>query len=253
MHRLLAMMVGLALLAGQAVAAGSDAPTYTSEDRARIRTELAAEYYRRAQYPIAIEEAKKALAASPNATTAYLIIALSYAELSDDAMARGSFQQALNLAPADPDVNHNFGQYLCSRGDYEGGLARLQQVFSNTVYAAIDSSYIVAGDCATKAGDTERAIGYLRLALQYRPGNALARLRLANIYLRQGQLPEARDAYNALNRLIKTPTSDMLWLGVRLERKAGNRAAEKKLSDQLLSLYPESREAGYLKAGQFEQ
>lgn len=253
MHRILASTLVFCMFAGQAIAASNEAPSYTNEDRARIRTELAAEYYRRGQYPIAIEEAKKALAASPNTPGAYLMIALSYAELHDDAMARSNFASALSLAPADPDINHNFGRYLCGRGDYAGGLAKLQLVFGNTIYSGIDNSYSVAGDCATKAGDYDQAVAYLRLALQYRPANALARFRLANLYLQRGQLAEARDAYNGLNRLIKTPTPDLLWLGIRLERKTGDRAAEKKLSEQLQSQFPESKETSKLKAGQYEQ
>ncbi|MBE9609598.1 type IV pilus biogenesis/stability protein PilW [Chitinilyticum piscinae] len=240
------------VLTGRVASAAEEAPTYTDADRARIRTELAAEYYNRNQYPIAIEEAKKALQSKADYAPAYLVMALAFAELLDDGMARSNFQQGLNIEPGNLDLNHNYGRYLCSKGEYAAGLARLQQVFGVTSYAGIDNSYTVAGDCLDKAGDTKQALAYYRMALQYRPGNALARYRLASVYLREGQLAEARDAYNGLTRVVSRPAPDVIWLGVRLERKAGNRAAEKKLADQLLAQFPDSREAGYLKAGQYE-
>ncbi|WP_028455172.1 type IV pilus biogenesis/stability protein PilW [Chitinilyticum litopenaei] len=224
----------------------------TGEERSRIRTELAAEYYRRGQYPIAIDEAKKALAADPKNVGAHLMIALSFAELRDDGMAVNSFQQALGIAPADPDVNHNYGWFLCSRSDYAAGLKRLEQVFPQTTYPRIDNTYVVAADCASKAGDPNAAIAYLRMALQYRPANVAARFRLATQLLQAGQIQEARNAYLGLTRLVEPAPADLLWLGVRIERKAGNRAEEKKLSSQLLAQFPDSKEAGQLKAANYD-
>jgi len=41
---------------------------------------------------------------------------------------------------------------------------------------------------------------------------------------------------------MEPPTSEALWLGVRIERKLGNRSAESGYASQLRSRYPTSDE-----------
>ena len=71
----------------------------TPEQRAQIRTELAAGYYERGQMDIALQELGNAKALDPTYAKIYDIYGLVYAMLGERAKAEESFKQAITLAP----------------------------------------------------------------------------------------------------------------------------------------------------------
>lgn len=222
-----------------------------ASERANIRTQLAAEYFKRRQFGVAMEEAKKALAVNPQHAPAYSMLALINMELREDDAARRYFQQALALAPADSDIHHNYGYFLCEHGETRAGVAEYLAALKNPLYPTPDKTLVAAGMCAEKAGQAEEAQGYFERALRYRPENAQAKLLLASNLLTKGNLPESRRYLMELVRALKPVPAEVLWLGVRVERKLGNKDGELRFADQLRRLYPESLEASRLLAGQY--
>ena len=67
----------------------------------------------------------------------------------------------------------------------------------------------------------------------------------------RGAIETARHYLAEVHDLAE-PTPDSLWLGVRLERKAGNRDNEQAYAAQLRSRFPTSREYENYSKGQFE-
>ncbi|WP_177187778.1 type IV pilus biogenesis/stability protein PilW [Formivibrio citricus] len=240
----------LTMLALTAVLPAAQAET-SSEERANIRTQLAAEYFKRRQFGVAMEEARKAVVADPKYAPAYNMLALINMELREDSAARDYFRQASALAPADSDIHHNYGYFLCERGETSAGIAEYMAALKNPLYPVPDKTLVAAGVCAEKAGQQKEAQGYFERALRYRPENALAKLSLANILLAQGKLPESRRYLMELVKIQNPAPVEVLWLGVRVERKLGNRPGELQYADQLRRLYPESLEASRLLAGQY--
>ena len=53
-------------------------------------------------------------------------------------------------------------------------------------------------------------------------------------------------------KMMEPPSAEALWLGVRIERKLGNRAAEGGFASQLRSRYPSSMEYQEFLKGNFE-
>ena len=53
------------------------------------------------------------------------------------------------------------------------------------------------------------------------------------------------------NKLV-TPTSESLWLALRIERRLGERVQEQAFANQLRRRYPESPEYQALQRGQFD-
>ena len=53
------------------------------------------------------------------------------------------------------------------------------------------------------------------------------------------------------NKLV-TPTSESLWLALRIERRLGERAQEQAFANQLRRRFPESPEYQALQRGQFD-
>ena len=56
-----------------------------------------------------------------------------------------------------------------------------------------------------------------------------------------------------LSRYMRTstPTAESLWLGMKIERKAGNRQAAASYASQLNKRFPNSKEAIALRNGEF--
>ena len=117
-----------------------------------------------------------------------------------------------------------------SKGDKDQTLLAaddLQKQFSRTPYAAMSS--LVAAKIASDAGDTSKAMGYLRWAAKNASNDgylALAKLRLVSQLIEQG---EEKDFAEADNILKEKPVSgfEALWL----ERRGDWYLAQKKTSE----------------------
>ena len=81
----------------------------TPQQRAVIRTELAAGYYERGQMDVALEELGVAKTLDPSYPRLYNIYGLVYAMLGESAKAEENFRQAIALAPGDSDIRANWG------------------------------------------------------------------------------------------------------------------------------------------------
>lgn len=123
----------------------------------------------------------------------------------------------------------------------------------NPLYSTPERAYTNAGACAIKAGDYDAARDYLNQALRLASdGGLLAQMQLANLAYVQGNLVEARNRFLEVMRGIGEPPAELLWLGIRIERKMGNKAEEESLTAQLRRLYPTSPEFQELLMGKYE-
>src|SRR5450432_20474 len=232
----------LALLAGCSSNPKSPEPTPRSTppqqqqanpvERARMHTDLAGGYYERAQMDIAIEELNIAVATDPSYAPAYNVYGLVYAVLGDDRKAEQSFQRALELAPNDSDVHHNWGWYLCQHKREREALAQFEIAVQNSLYRTPEIALVNAGRCAQTIGDIRAAETYFRRALAAQPGNALASYGVALIAYKEARYEEARRWMKPAVQTT-TPPPEALYLGVCIERKLGDSQAELSYASQL--------------------
>ena len=221
--------------------------------RARLHTELGAMYLQDGNMAVALEETGVAIEADPGYASAYSVRALVYTALREFTSAEADFKKALGLAPGDPDVNNNYGWYLCETGKERQSIAYFLNALKSPLYETPDRAYTNAGTCALKAGDLEGAQNYLLKAVQLsRDGAMTARLELAKLFYRRGILEESRIYLNDALKMMEPPSAEALWLGVRLERRLGNRSAEGGFASQLRSRYPSSAEYQEFLKGNFE-
>ena len=91
-------------------------------------------------------------------------------ELREDAQARAAFEQALRLAPNNPEVLNNYGWFLCLRGErrprHGVTSARVQ---ADPMYTTPEKALLNAGLCARIAGRNVEAEDYLRRAVVFSP------------------------------------------------------------------------------------
>lgn len=220
-------------------------------NRAKVHTELAALYYGRGNMAVALEELRIASAADPNYALAYSMFGLVYMELREHQLAQTNFERALRLSPNDPDINHNFGLFLCGTGRENEAVKYFLQAIRNPLYPAPWRSYAAAGVCSLRKNNVKEAEEFFLRALKQEPDEPASLLQLGQIRYRQGSLEEARKLVSRFNKIID-PTSESLWLALRVERKLGERVAESSFANQLRRRYPNSREYQQLQRGEYD-
>lgn len=221
------------------------------QKRAKIHTDLGALYYSRGQLGVALAELNQALQADAGYVPAYNVLGLVYAELGEHGLAEQNFSRALQINPNDSDVHNNYGWYLCQRGRENDAIQHFLQALKNPLYSTPEKSYVNAGFCARKTGDLKRAEEYYQRVLRIQPSQPQALLGLAQMHFADGRLPSAKSYLTRFMQLGQ-PDADSLWLGVRIERRLGDRDAEASYSSQLRNRFPQSKEAEALQSGKFE-
>jgi type IV pilus assembly protein PilF len=257
MKRLLACaLVALAGCAAQPTGPVGNTGTIVGEpsaprNRARIHTELATLYYARGNMSVALEELRTAVAADPGYATAHGVFGLVYMELRENALAEASFERALGYAPGDPDINHNFGWFLCQIGREREATPYFRRALDNPLYATPARTFAAAGICALRTGDLGAAEDNLQRALRIEPHLPVALLQFAQLRYRQGRFGEARRII-AQHAAVAQPSAASLWLALRVERRLGARAAEQSYAIQLRRRFPSSPEFQALQRGNYE-
>ena len=223
----------------------------TPRYKAELRTELAAGYFGRSQYDVALEELGEAIKFDPTYPQIYNVYGLVYAELGDERKAEENFRRGLDLAPTDSEIRHNWGWYLCTHGKPRESIAEFETALRNPLYRAPESALVNAGKCAAQAGDLAAADQYFRRALALKPGNPVAAYNLALLSYRGGRLDDAR----ALMRFVMAqnpPSPEGLYLGMCIERRLQDRQSEESYIMQLKNRYPNSAETRAIAAGACE-
>jgi len=253
----------LLLLAGcaatqQSGVGGSMESRAASEDNpsARLHTELGASYYQRGQYAVALQELRIALASDSRYAPAYSILGLVHAELREDKEAEGHFRRSIELSPNYSEAHNNFALFLCQRGRAAESLKHSELALANPLYSTPEKALANAGNCALEKGDVAQAEIYFTRALKRVPKQATALLGMAELHFRQDRWLAARTLlrqYSAQFSELAALGPQALWLGVRAERKLGDREAEANYGALLRRRYPEAVQAQWLLTGQYDQ
>lgn len=226
--------------------------TSGADQRARIHTELAAQYYARASYAIALQELKESLESDSRYAPAYNMLGLVHGALREDDKADEAFRRAIELSSSYSEAHNNYGWFLCDRGKIDMALTQFEKALANPLYASPDKALANAGLCLLRANRVQQAEEYLQRALIRSPYQPVALYQMARLHFMQGRAVPAR---NNLLRLGEFGPLDApaLWLGVRVERKLGDQAAESSYAAQLRRRYPNSQETYWLSSGQYDQ
>ncbi|MFC0253583.1 type IV pilus biogenesis/stability protein PilW [Massilia consociata] len=255
-----ALGLALALLGGCASHGGGELKTASdqtaAEKRAAIRLQLAVGYYQNGQHEIALDEVKQAIAADPAYAEAYGLRALIYTALGQQQLADENYQQALRIAPNNPELANNYGSFLCQTLNKPAqAMPYFDAALRNRAYQTPVSALVNAGMCSLRTRNHEAAERYLLEALRYNPELQATNAGLARIYY------ERRDYQRAgffINRLIETTKldtlpADTLWLAMRVQRKLGDRTQEASMAAQLRRRFPGSPEYAAFERGAFDE
>jgi type IV pilus assembly protein PilF len=238
--------------------AGSSRDIMTESDepearkRARIRMELAVGYFEQGQTNVALDELKQVIASDPTFPDAYNLRGLIYMRLNDMRQAEESFRRAVALNPRDGNVQHNFGWLLCQQGRYDEAARAYDVAMANPMYAGRAKTLMAQGLCEARAGKTAEAERSLARSYELDAGNPVTGYNLAGLLFRRGDFTRAQFYIRRLNN-SDLANAETLWLGVKVERRLGDRVALQQLGEQLRKRFPKSREAVAYERGAFDE
>ena len=223
-------------------------PEATPQQRAAIKTDLAAGYYERGQFDVALDVLKEAEQLDPNNPKMFDVYGLVYTMLDEQQKAEASFRRALSLAPNDPQIHANWGAYLCASGREREAIPEFEAAVRDPLYKTPEVAYINAGKCTLAMGDSKKADEYFRRALTASPSNAIASYQLALLAYKEARIQDARFWLRPAVQ-AQLPRPDALLLGVCIERKLGDRQAELSYTSQLKNRYPDAPETRQADSG----
>jgi type IV pilus assembly protein PilF len=259
----LAVLVGVGSLqgcAGGAVTAASaprSEPVTESDEpearkRARIRLELASNYFEHGQTTVALDEIKQSLAADPTYPAAYVLRGLVYMRMNEIGLAEDSFRRALQLNPRDADALHNYGWFLCQQGRHVEALDFFQRALASPVYGGQSKTLMAKGICQTRMGQLSEAEASFARSFELDAGNPISGYNLASLLYRRGEYSRAQFYIRRLNN-SDLANAETLWLGIKVERRLNNREAMDQLAQQLSRRFPKSRELESYQRGAFDE
>ncbi len=260
--RLLSCALVLALAAcGTAQQRAEKGELATSSDRtadhkrAQIRLQLAIGYLEQRQFDVALDEVKQSLLAAPEFADAYGVRSLIYMEMGENKLAEDNFLRGLKIAPNNPDLQSNYGWFLCKNGREAQSIALFEAALANRNYASPVKAMNNAGLCSLKLKKNKEAEEFFLAAFQFDPANLPTSLNLARYYFAK---PDMERAEFYISRVIKAVPgdqlpADVLWLAAKIYHKVGDVAMETSLGTQLRRYHAGSTEYGAFQRGAFNE
>lgn len=245
----------LAVLLAGCASTADKAQAASLRERAALRLQLASAYYEQGQFGVALTEAEQALALAPGDAQAHGMRALILAAMRQSGPAEKDFLYALRLAPHNPELSNNYGQFLCQTGRAAQSLAYFDAALQDAAYATPEKALNNGGACSLGLKDYARASAYWLRAERVAPGVASTYAGLARTYYEQ---QEYRQAAHYLERLggvtiMESQTADVLWLAIKVRHKLGDAGAEAGLVAQLCRHHSGSPEYAAYQSGAFDE
>lgn len=232
-------------------AAAPESAQAQAQRRAELRLQLAVGYFQHGQTEVAMQEINQALAADPNYADAYNLRGLIYMRQDDAAQAEDSFRRAIAIKPRDPDTRHNYGWLLCQQKRYADAMAQFGAALAVPTYQDAAKTLMTQGVCQIQAGDRAAAEKSLTQAYEMDAGNPVIGYNLASLLFQREDYTRAQFYIRRINN-GQQANAESLWLGVKTERRLGNREAMAQLASQLQRRFPQSRESLAYERGNFD-
>ena len=223
------------------------APGRSNAEAASVNLQLAVEYMKMDNLPVAREKMERALKQDPQNATVQSTAGVLYERLGDDDLAEKHYAAGARLGRKDPNVLNTYAGFLCRKHKTAEGEKLFLQVARNPLYQIPEIAYTNAGVCV-RATAPERAEQYFQQALVIQPNASEALLQMGELQLERG---DALAASTSVRRFLSAnkPAPEVYWLGVRAERKAGDSVAAAGYARKLQAEFPASEQAQMLRSG----
>jgi type IV pilus assembly protein PilF len=239
-----ALLVLVLLITACATTPGPEDEESSNRKAAETNTALGQGYMQRKQYEIALEKLKRALAFDHTYAPAHTVLAILYETIGELDLAEKEYAEAVTIDPGDGDINNNYGAFLCSIGKGKEAYKYFQKAVKDPFYKTPEVAYTNAGKCALAQGDLDKADVFLRQSLKYNDKLPSALIAMAEVSYQKGNYLRAR-AFLQRFGAVGAWNEDSLLLGYRIESKLGDAESANRYRSELLSLFPDSRQASW--------
>jgi type IV pilus assembly protein PilF len=220
--------------------------------RAAVRLQLAGGYYQKGQVEIALKEVKEAIALDPGLASAYGLLGLIYMDLQQSDNAEDSFRRAMQLNPRDPDLNNDYGWFLCRTRRERESIAYFDKAAGDRLYTTPAMALQNAGICLIQIGDNQKGEKYLTRAFEADASSPVAKFQLAQLYLQTHRLDRATFYYELLAKSVD-PNAQTLWLGTRIAHAKADATTQRRLGEELRTRFPNAPETALLNREAFNE
>lgn len=245
-RRAMLWRVFVAVVATLPALAGAQSDREKRAEAAQINSQLALTYMREGNLQAAREKVDKALKQNPRTPETQMAAGFVYDRLGEDKKAARHFAEAVRLGGKDnPDILNNAAVFECRKGDRKQGIEYFLRAAQSPLYRTPEAAYTNAGFCARADGRAEEAERYFRQALAIRPNLADPLFQLADLFVEQGNLLQARGFLQRYNAVAPASPAS-LWLGYRIESGLQDAVVAADYARRLKTEFPTSVETGKL-------
>ena len=221
---------------------GDDIPDPNSEDAAELNYQLGARYYNSGKYDLSRDRLLLAIEFDPEFALAYSTLGLAYEGLENPRLATQAYENAIDLAPKDPDIQNTYAVFLCRQGEFKRAAEHFLRAAEIETNDNSEVTLTNAGVCLVQQPDYVQAETFFRQALDVRHnyGEALLQMCLLKHHLKDDLTARA-----FLQRYLgsNVPSPQVLNLGMQIEASLGDERAREVFANQILREYPDSIEA----------
>jgi type IV pilus assembly protein PilF len=215
---------------------------------AATNMQLAIEYMKLGKLASSREYIELAVSQDPSSPNVQMTAGLVYERLGEMPKAERAYSSGFRLGKGDPNIQNTYAGFLCRTGKAVAGEKLFAEVARSPVYQTPEVALINAGVCVRGTGDLVDAERYFNRALAIHPNLPEALVQLGNIDFDRGDFTQALQTvqrYLAVN----PPTSEVLWLGFRAERKLGDATAAAGYARRVQTEFPNSEQAQMMRSG----
>jgi type IV pilus assembly protein PilF len=223
----------------------------SQQERAKVHAELGKLYLQQGSHEVALDAARVALEAESSYAPAHNLRGLAYMALGKNQLADESFRRALNLARNDPEINNDYGWFLCETGRPKEAIELFKVAIGNPLYDDPVRALANAGVCSLRFQADREAESYLLRVIRLDRKHVPALYWLADIAYRGQRFEDAHMRLRELHVAIE-PVAQSAWLALRLARKMGDRDEEARMMGIMRRKYRDSPEYQSLSRGEFD-
>ena len=181
------------------------------------------------------------LSADPNYGPTYNVFVLLYKLLWENNKAEENFKRALAINNIDSSTLNNYGNFLCKQGRLKQAERSFLRAAENPLYEAPEIAITNVGQCVYTNNQIENSKKYFRQALQLNPRIPQALLKMSEINFEEKNYLSARAYLQRYQENIPHNAKTLL-LGIRIEKKLGDKDAVSSYELLLKNSFPDSDE-----------
>lgn len=214
----------------------------SNSEKANLNLQMGVRYMELGMLDGAKEKLEQAASLDSGNSEIQNALAVFSERVKDYGEAGRRYEAALNHDPGNFNIKSNYGRLLCEQGQFDKGTQLLQEALATPMNNQVWLAQTNMGLCLERQNQSSQAEGYFRQALQGNGQYAPALLELQKISYQNQQYMSAR-AFLERYLAVSKHTPESLWLAFQTERALGNRNGADEYKDQLLTLFPASKEA----------